>query len=62
MADKTGTGSYCTLNDIALVWPPRSAPLVISIMSIEATEDAAYDQALIPEAAAYAVTTLALKG
>jgi beta-lactamase class A len=62
VADKTGTGSYGTLNDIAVVWPPRSAPLVISIMSSKATEDAAYDQALIAEAAAYAVATLAPKG
>jgi beta-lactamase class A len=62
VADKTGTGSYGTLNDIAVVWPPRSAPIVISIMSSKATEDAAYDQALIAEAAAYAVATLAPKG
>ncbi|MFK4689609.1 hypothetical protein RKD22_002544 [Streptomyces pristinaespiralis] len=31
-------------------------------MSSKATEDAAYDQALIAEAAAYAVATLAPKG
>ncbi|MEU1892645.1 class A beta-lactamase [Streptomyces pristinaespiralis] len=62
VADKTGTGSYGTLNDIAVVWPPRSAPIVISIMSSKATEDAAYDQALIAEAAAYAVATLAPRG
>ncbi|MEV4683253.1 class A beta-lactamase [Streptomyces kurssanovii] len=62
VADKTGTGSFGTLNDIAVVWPPKSAPLVISIMSSKTTEDAAYDQALIAEAAAYAVTTLARRG
>lgn len=59
VADKTGTGSYGTLNDIAVVWPPKSAPLVISIMSSKSTEDAAYDQALIAEAAAYVVSRLA---
>jgi beta-lactamase class A len=58
MADKTGTGDYGTLNDIAVVWPPQSAPLVIAIMSSKATKDAEYDQALIAEAAAYVVTTL----
>ncbi|MEV4543341.1 class A beta-lactamase [Micromonospora echinaurantiaca] len=58
VADKTGTGDYGTLNDIALVWPPGSAPLVISIMSSKATRDAAYDQALVAEAAAYVVATL----
>ncbi|GGT46057.1 beta-lactamase [Streptomyces kurssanovii] len=62
VADKTGTGSYGTLNDIAVVWPPKSAPLIISIMSSKTTEDAAYDQVLIAEAAAYAVTTLAPRG
>ncbi|MFI1015125.1 class A beta-lactamase [Streptomyces sp. NPDC020965] len=58
VADKTGTGDYGTLNDIAVVWPPKSAPLMISIMSSKATKDAAYQQALIAEAAAYAVATL----
>ncbi|MER7334148.1 MULTISPECIES: class A beta-lactamase [unclassified Micromonospora] len=58
VADKTGTGDYGTLNDIAVVWPPGSAPLVVSIMSSKATRDAEYDQALIAEAAAYAVATL----
>jgi beta-lactamase class A len=62
VADKTGTGSYGTLNDIAVVWPPDSAPLVISIMSSRTTQNAAYDQALIAEAAAYAVAVLAPRG
>nr|WP_238413006.1 class A beta-lactamase [Saccharothrix deserti] len=58
VADKTGTGDYGTLNDIAIVWPPGSAPLVISIMSSKATKDADYNQALIAEAAGYVVATL----
>ncbi|MGW0431760.1 class A beta-lactamase [Micromonospora sp. NPDC003197] len=58
VADKTGTGDYGTLNDIAVVWPPNSAPLVISIMSSKATKDARYDQALLAEAAAYVVARL----
>lgn len=58
VADKTGTGDYGTLNDIAIVWPPDAAPLVIAIMSSKATKDAAYDQALLAEAAAYVVATL----
>ncbi|MFE7125305.1 class A beta-lactamase [Streptomyces sp. NPDC057617] len=60
VADKTGTGSYGTLNDMAVVWPPKSAPpLVIAVMSTKAGKNAEYDQALIAEAAAYAVETLA---
>jgi len=58
VADKTGTGAYGTLNDIAVVWPPNAAPLVIAIMSSKATRDADYDQALIAEAAAYVAASL----
>ncbi|MEV4760631.1 class A beta-lactamase [Micromonospora sp. NPDC049559] len=59
VADKTGTGDYGTLNDIAVAWPPNAAPLVISVMSSKATRDARYDQALLAEAAAYVVSTIA---
>ncbi|MFC0508972.1 class A beta-lactamase [Micromonospora costi] len=58
VADKTGTGDYGTVNDIAVVWPPASPPLVIAIMSSKAGRDAEYDQALVAEAAAYVVATL----
>ncbi|MFE7743581.1 class A beta-lactamase [Nocardia sp. NPDC057455] len=58
VADKTGTGDYGTLNDIAVVWPPDAAPLVVAIMSSKATRDAAYDQALLAEAAAYVMDAL----
>ncbi|MEJ3750140.1 class A beta-lactamase [Actinomycetes bacterium KLBMP 9797] len=59
VADKTGTGDYGTVNDIAIVWPPDSAPLVIAIMSSKATKDAEYQQAIIVEAATYVANTLA---
>ncbi|WET82035.1 class A beta-lactamase [Amycolatopsis sp. QT-25] len=59
VADKTGTGDYGTLNDIAVVWPPDRAPIVLAIMSSKATKDAPYDQALLAEAAKYVVGTLA---
>lgn len=58
VADKTGTGDYGTLNDIAIVWPPTSAPLIIAIMSSRAAKDAEYDEALIAEAAARVVAAL----
>jgi beta-lactamase class A len=58
VADKTGTGDYGTLNDIAIVWPPDRAPLVVSVMSSKAAQDAPYDQAVIAEAAAFVVATL----
>jgi beta-lactamase class A len=28
--DKTGTGSHGTANDVAIVWPPRRAPIVVA--------------------------------
>lgn len=59
VADKTGTGDYGTLNDIAVVWPPDKAPIVVAIMSSKAAKDAPYDQALLAEAAKYVVETLA---
>ncbi|MEU6642695.1 class A beta-lactamase [Saccharomonospora sp. NPDC046836] len=58
VADKTGTGDYGTLNDIGVVWPPDSGPLVIAIMSSKSTVDAEYDEALLAETAAYVVDTL----
>ncbi|MEU4779364.1 class A beta-lactamase [Micromonospora sp. NPDC023633] len=58
VADKTGTGDYGTVNDIAVVWPTTSAPLVIAIMSSKATRDAEYQQALVADAAAYVAATL----
>ncbi|GAA3777603.1 class A beta-lactamase BlaC [Plantactinospora mayteni] len=59
VADKTGTGDYGTINDIAVVWPPNSAPLVMSIMSSKTARDAEYDSALIAQAASYVAETLA---
>jgi beta-lactamase class A len=58
VADKTGTGSYGTLNDVAIVWPRRSAPLVLAIMSRKSTQDADGDEALIAEAAEHVVAAL----
>ncbi|MER5357254.1 class A beta-lactamase [Streptomyces sp. NPDC002785] len=59
VANKTGTGDYGTLNDMAVAWPPKSAaPLAIAIMSSKAAKDAKWDEDLIAEAAAYVVATI----
>lgn len=58
VADKTGTGDYGTLNDFAVAWPPTGAPLLIGLMSSKDTRDAAYDQALLAEAARHVATAL----
>jgi beta-lactamase class A len=58
VGDKSGAGSYGTRNDIAIVWPPDHAPIVIAILSDRTTEDAAYDDALIAEAAEIVINAL----
>ncbi len=57
--DKSGAGSYGTRNDIAIVWPPNRAPIVIAVLSSRDTQNATYDNTLIAEAAK--VTLNALK-
>lgn len=51
VGDKTGTGSYGTRNDIAVIWPPNRAPIVMAILSTKDAKDAAPDDALIAQAA-----------
>ncbi len=51
VADKTGTGSYATRNDIAVVRPPGRAPIVLVVMSSRAAEHATHDDRLIAQAA-----------
>ena len=58
VADRTGTGNYGIANDGAIAWPPRSAPLVVAVMSRRATADAEHDEALIAETAAFAADVL----
>ncbi|MEV7279999.1 class A beta-lactamase [Streptomyces sp. NPDC093111] len=59
VGDKTGGGGdYGVRNDIAVVWPPDAAPIVMAIMSNRGTKDAAYDNKLIAEAASVAVEAL----
>nr|WP_323377648.1 serine hydrolase [Streptomyces cyaneochromogenes] len=50
VADKTGTGTYGRANDIAVVWPPRSAPLVPVFMSERSEREARPKEAVIAEA------------
>ncbi|MFE6138512.1 class A beta-lactamase [Bacillus sp. NPDC057893] len=50
VADKTGSGSYGTRNDIAIIWPPNKKPIVLAILSNHAKEDAKHDDKLIADA------------
>ncbi|MFJ9623260.1 class A beta-lactamase [Streptomyces sp. NPDC101181] len=59
VGDKTGTGSYYgARNDIAVVWPPDSAPIVIAVLSHRGTKDAAPEDKLVAEAASVVVDSL----
>ncbi|WP_330175790.1 class A beta-lactamase [Streptomyces sp. NBC_01498] len=52
VGDKTGSGGvYGSRNDIAVVWPPDAAPIVMAVLSNRAAKDAAPDDRLIAEAA-----------
>lgn len=58
VGDKSGAGSYGTRNDIAIVWPPNRAPIIIAILSSKDEKEAAYDNQLIAEATEVIVKAL----
>ncbi|MFG3197624.1 class A beta-lactamase [Streptomyces sp. NPDC048208] len=51
LADKTGTGSYATANDLGVAWTSKGTPLLLSVLSTKPTPDAPVDDALIEETA-----------
>ena len=58
VADKTGTASYGGRNDIAVIWPPDRAPVVIAVLTTRDTQGAKGVDAAIAEAAQEALRTL----
>jgi beta-lactamase class A len=50
-ADKTGSGDFGSLNDIAITWTDRGDPIVISILSDKAVADAKGDNAMLSDTA-----------
>lgn len=61
VGDKTGAGSYGTRNDIAIIWPPNQAPIVMAVLSSRTEQDASYDNALIAKAAKVVLDSLELQ-
>ena len=51
IGDKTGTGERNTTNDVAIVWPPNRAPLIVTVFYGEADADLAQRNAVIADAA-----------
>ncbi|MGW2212169.1 class A beta-lactamase [Streptomyces sp. NPDC001781] len=59
LADKTGTGSYATANDLGVAWTGKGTPLLLSVLSTKPAPDALVDEALIEETARLLAATLA---
>ncbi|MFJ7179382.1 class A beta-lactamase [Streptomyces massasporeus] len=62
VADKTGTGDHGRANDIAVVHPPRTGPLVLAVMTDRPGHDTEPSDALIAEATRRTVAALKLPG
>lgn len=58
VGDKTGSGSYGTRNDIAVIWPPDDSPIIMAILSNREAPDADYENELIAKAARVIVEQL----
>jgi len=58
VADKSGAARYGTRNDIAVIWRPDGAPIVMAVMSSRDAEDAVRNDQLIADAARTAVDLL----
>ncbi|MGV4980789.1 class A beta-lactamase [Streptomyces sp. NRAIS4] len=59
LADKTGTGSYGSANDIGVAWTTRKTPLLLTVLSAKSTQDAPADDALVADAARIVARILA---
>ena len=60
VGDKTGTGDYGTTNDIAIIWPPKSAPLIVAIYFTQFKKNAAPQDKVISSATRILVNAFAI--
>ncbi|KUL38929.1 class A beta-lactamase [Streptomyces sp. NRRL F-4489] len=58
VADKTGTGDYGRANDVAIIWPPHMAPLVIALQSDRPGYSTPPQDALLAETTTHLVAAL----
>ncbi|GAA4916787.1 class A beta-lactamase [Streptomonospora salina] len=58
VGDKTGSADYGTRNDIAVLWPPEGAPIVVAVLTKRDDPDAAREDALLADAAEVVVDVL----
>lgn len=59
VGDKTGSGDYGTTNDIAIIWPPKCAPIVMALYFTQKEKDAKPKDAVITSAAQSIITEFA---
>lgn len=57
-ADKTGSGQFGSLNDVAITWTDSGEPIVISVLSDKSVPDAKGDNALLADTAKIVVEAL----
>lgn len=58
VGDKTGTAAYGSRNDIAVVWPPAGAPIVLAILTTHDDPAATPDDKLVADATSLVVRSL----
>jgi beta-lactamase class A len=51
IGDKTGSGDHGTANDIAVLWPPQRAPVIVAIYTTQQRQDARWRSDVIASAA-----------
>lgn len=62
VGDKTGAGRYGVVNDVAIAWPPSTAPIVLAALSARPTTDAPGANMLIAQAATVIANELGRTG
>lgn len=58
IGDKTGSAGYGGRNDVAILWPPNRAPIMLAVMSTKGVKDAKREDALIAAATKATLTAL----
>jgi beta-lactamase class A len=58
VGDRTGTGSRGEANDLAVVWPPERAPLLISVYAVPGDPAAKADNRVLADAASIVAKAL----
>jgi beta-lactamase class A len=58
LADKTGSGSYGTANDVGIAWTPEGTPILLAVQTTKPEQSAPYDNELVAETARVLAATL----